>query len=713
MLIKRKSTDISKIALLFSLIIFTCVGCTLQGDIPASPPVAARIAHTDTLHGDVRVDNYYWLREKSNPGVIAYLEAENDYTAAMMKHTEPLQEKLYDELLGRIKETDLSVPVREDEYFYYSRTEEGKQYTFYARKKGSLEAPEEIVLNVNELAAEYEFFGLGAYATSPDHQLLVYSADTAGNELFTIRIKDLRTGELYPDEIPHTYYDVAWCNDNQTFFYCTLDEAKRPYKLYRHTLGDDPANDQLVFQEDDEMFWMEVRRTKSKAIILLSLESETTSEVWYLSADEPHGEFKIIQPRRKDLEYAVSHHGNRFLIVTNDDARNFKLVDAPVQSPARKNWRELIGHRDSVKIDKIDVFQDFLVVYERQAGLRQISIHDVHSGEVHRIEFPEPVYTTNGAGNPEYRSPTLRFSYSSLVTPKSIFDYDMQTRERELKKQEEVLGGYDPSQYESERIFATAANGIRIPISLVYRKGMVKDGSNYLMLYGYGSYGHSIEPRFSSHTLSLLDRGFIYAIAHVRGGGELGRWWYEQGKLLHKKNTFTDFIVCAEHLIAEGYTASGRLAIGGGSAGGLLIGAVVNMRPDLFAAAVADVPFVDVINTMADPSIPLTVIEYEEWGNPADKEYYEYMLSYSPYDQVEAKAYPNLLVTAGLNDPRVQYWEPAKWTAKLRSLKTEDNLLILKTNMGAGHMGASGRYDYLEEKAFEYAFILDRLGIPE
>ncbi|MFC1475697.1 S9 family peptidase [Candidatus Zixiibacteriota bacterium] len=709
----RRLKNIAWITGLWGLLVFVFIGCAQQSRILPSPPVAARIAHVDTLHGDVRVDHYFWLREKTNPEVIAYLEAENEYTAAKMKHTEPLQQKLYDELLGRIKETDLSVPVREDDYYYYSRTEEGKQYKIYARKKGSLEAAEDILLDVNQMAVGHKFFDIGADETSPDHQSLVYSVDTAGNELFTIHVKDLRTGELYPEEIPDTYYDVAWFNDNQTFFYCTLDEAKRPYRLYRHTLGDNPVNDQLIYQEDDEMFWMEVRRTKSKAYILLSLESETTSEVWYLSADTPGGKLKVVHPREQGLEYSVNHHGNRFQIVTNDNAQNFKLVDAPVTDPGKENWREVIAHRDSVKIDRIDVFKDYLVVYEREAGLRQLSIHNVHSGETHRVEFPEPVYTVYGGDNPDFNSRLLRFVYSSLVTPESVFDYDMQTRERELKKQDEVLGGYEPSAYQSERVFATAADGTRVPISLVYRKGLVKNGANYLMLRGYGSYGSSSEPKFSSYRLSLIDRGFIYAIAHIRGGGEMGRWWYEQGKLLQKKNTFTDFIACAEHLIAEKYTTKSRLAIYGGSAGGLLIGAVVSMRPDLFQAAVADVPFVDVVNTMADPSIPLTVIEYEEWGNPADREYYEYMLSYSPYDNVEVMAYPHLLITAGLNDPRVQYWEPAKWAAKLRSLKTDDNLLILKTNMGAGHMGASGRYDYLKEYAFEYAFILDRLGLIE
>jgi len=689
----------------------TVFSCTRSA--PPSPPVAAKSPHADTLHGDVRIDNYYWLRERSNPDVIAYLEAENEYTTAVMKHTEPLQQKLYDELLGRIKETDLSVPVKIDDYYYYKRTEEGKQYPIHVRKSGSLDAPEEIILDENALAAGFEYFSIDAFETSPDHQLLAYAADTSGSEQYTIYVKNLATGEMYADQIPHTYANIAWANDNRTIFYSTLDHAKRPDKLYRHTLGGDPQNDKLIYHEKDEAFWLYIHRTKSKAYLLLELASETTSEVHYLPADRPNGEFKVIHPRQDKLEYSVDHHDNRFLIVTNDNAQNFKLVAAPVTDPARKNWTEIIPHRAAVKIDRIDVFADFMAVYERENGLRQISVHDLVGMKTHRVEFPEEVYTFYTEDNPDFNSQLLRFTYTSMITPKSVYDYNMKTHERELKKQEEVLGGYDPTEYHTERIFATAADSTRIPISLVYRKGLVKNGANPLLLYGYGSYGSSSEPRFASSALSYLDRGFVYARAHVRGGGEMGRYWYEEGKLLHKKNTFTDFIACAEHLIAEGYTASDRLAIGGGSAGGLLIGAVVNMRPDLFKAAVADVPFVDVINTMADPTIPLTVIEYDEWGNPADEEYYRYMLSYSPYDNVAAQSYPNLLITAGLNDPRVQYWEPAKWTAKLRALKTGNNLLILKTNMGAGHMGASGRYNYLKEYAFEIAFVLDRLGITE
>jgi len=686
----------------------TLSGCTKQSAV--TPPVAARIPRGDTLHGDVRVDDYFWLREKSNPDVIAYLVAENEYTAAMMKHTKPLQKKLYGEFLRRIKETDFSVPVKIDDYYYYTRTEEGRQYKIHARKKASLDAPEEIILDVNKLAAGYDFFEIGAFEMSPNHRLLAYSVDTTGAEMYTIYVKDLLTGKLHPDEIPNTYYNIAWANDNKTIFYSVLDHAKRPHKLYRHTLGTKAKEDQLIYHEKEKAFWLKIQRTKSKAYLLLVLESQTTSEVHYLPAGNPAGDFTVIHSRQHQMEYSVDHRGDEFLIVTNDKAKNFRLMAVSTKHPEKENWAEVIPHRDAVKVDGIDVFKDYLIVYEREAGLRQISIHNLAEGATHRVDFPEPVYTCWRGDNPDFSSGVLRFTYTSLITPKSIYDYDMRSRARELKKQYEVLGGYDPAQYTSERILASATDGTRIPISLIYKKGTARDGTAPLLLRGYGSYGSSSDPRFSSHRLSLLDRGFVYAIAHVRGGGEMGRYWYEEGKLLKKKNTFTDFIACAEHLIAEEYTSRDRLAISGGSAGGLLIGAVVNMRPDLFEVVIADVPFVDVINTMSDPAIPLTVIEYEEWGNPHEKEYYDYMLSYSPYDNVAAREYPHLLITAGLNDSRVQYWEPAKWTAKLRALKTDNNLLLLKTNMDAGHMGLSGRYDYLEEIAFEYAFILDRLG---
>ena len=675
------------------------------------PPVAEMIPRLDVVQDEQRTDNYFWLRDKSNPKVIEYLEAENRYTEAVMKHTESFQEQLYQELLGRIKETDLTVPEKLDDYFYYTRTETGKQYRIDCRKQGSLDAAEEILLDGNVLAEGHDYMAIGAYEVSPNHQLLAYAVNTIGDEKFTLRVKDLSTGELLPDEVPNIYYGVEWANDNQTLFYTTLDDTKRPYKLHRHKLGSDSQEDALVYHETDESFYLHLGKTRSNAYLLMDLESNNTSEVHYLEADDPTGDFKVFQPRRREVEYSVEHHSDRFLIVTNADAKNFKLIEAPVTAPTEANWKEVIPHRESVKIDGVSPFQNHLVVYERENGLKQIRIFNLTTNAVDNVDFPEPVYTFWGGGNREFNTNTLRFNYTSLITPNSVFDYNMDTQTRELKKQEEVLGEYDPSRYESQRIFAKAADGTQVPISLVYKKGMTQDGNNPLFLAGYGSYGISLDPNFSSNRLSLLDRGFIVAIVHIRGGGEMGRPWYESGKLLHKKNTFTDFITCAEHLIAEKYTTCDKLAIQGGSAGGLLMGAVMNMRPDLFKAVLAHVPFVDALSTMLDASIPLTVIEYDEWGNPNEKAYYDYIRSYSPYDNVEAKNYPNLLVTAGLNDPRVHYWEPAKWTAKLRASKTDSNRLLLKTEMGSGHGGPSGRYDALRETAFEYAFILDVLEI--
>ncbi len=672
------------------------------------PPVAKASPKVDAVHGEERVDNYFWLRDKSNPEVIEYLEAENRYTDALMKHTEEFQETLYQELLGRIKETDLSVPEKIDDYFYYTRTEEGKQYPFYCRKKESLEADEEMLLDPNALAKGHEFLDIGDYKVSPNHQLLAYSADTSGAEIYSIYVKNLNTGELL-DEIPDTSFSIQWANDNHTLFYTTLDDTKRPYKLHRHCLGTHPKDDAEIYHEEDGSFYLHISKTRSKAYLLMGLDSVNTSEIHFLDADKPMGDFKVVHPREAELEYSVEHHSDKFFIVTNDNAKNFRLMEASIDDPAKANWKEVIPHRDIVKLDGVSAFQNHLVVYERESGLKKIRVFNLTTNEVHEVDFPEPVYTFWPGSNPEFNTNTLRFRYTSLVTSESVFDYDMDARTRELKKQEEVLGGYNPSRYESERIFARAKDGTMVPISLVYKKGLVKDGRNPLLLQGYGSYGASRDPSFSSNRLSLLDRGCVVAIAHIRGGGEMGRYWYEQGKLLHKKNTFTDFITCAEHLIAEKYTASDKLVIQGGSAGGLLMGAVTNMRPDLFHAVVAHVPFVDVVNTMLDSSIPLTVTEYEEWGNPNDKVYYDYMQTYSPYDNVEAKDYPNLLIIAGLNDSRVQYWEPAKWTAKLRALKTDDNLLLLKTEMESGHGGPSGRYDYLKEITFKYAFILDVL----
>ncbi|MBN1211115.1 MAG: S9 family peptidase [candidate division Zixibacteria bacterium] len=694
-----------------SMVLVAAVFISCSQQVKVDPPVAKIVPHVDTLAGLEITDDYFWLRDRENPDVITYLEAENAYTEAVMKHTEVLQDKLYKEMLGHIKETDLSVPVKIDDFYYYSRTEEGKQYSIFCRKKGSLEAAEEILLDVNVLAEGKDFMNLGVYEVSPNHKLLAFATDDKGNERYDLRIKNLETGELLPDAIDDISTSVEWANDNKTLFYTITDEAWRPYKVFRHKLGGDPAKDYLVYHEKDDAFFTGLGKTKSKKYLLIGLGSNTTNEYWYLDADNPTGKFKVIHPRQHMMEYNVDHHGDRFYILTNDNAKNFKLIQAPVADPSKKNWKEVIPQRDSVMLTGMDFFKDYMVVYYRENGLRQIDVTDFNTGKTHKIEFDEPVYAVYGDDNPDYNSELLRFSYQSMITPRSVYDYNMKTRERELKKQREVLGGYNPEDYRSERIFITARDGARVPVSMVYKKGMVKNGKNPFYLYGYGAYGINFDPWFSSNRLSLLDRGFIFALGHIRGSSAMGRGWYDDGKLLKKKNTFNDFIDVAEGLIAEKYTSSDKLIISGGSAGGLLVGAAVNMRPDLFKIVVADVPFVDIMNTMRDETLPLTVIEWEEWGNPHEKDYYDYMMSYSPYDNVEAKDYPNMFITAGLNDTRVNYWEPAKWTAKLRAMKTDRNRLLLKTNMGAGHGGASGRYDYLKEIALEYAFLLDVLGI--
>ena len=676
-----------------------------------NPPVAKMIPKDVSIHEDRRIDNYFWLRERNNPEVLDYLRSENAYTETVMKHTEDLQTKLYEEMKGRIKETDLTVPVKIDDYYYYSRTEEGKQYSISCRKHKSLDANEEILLDQNELAEGYDYFQLGAFQISPNHQLLAYSVDTTGSEQYTLCVKDLSTDSLLPDKISNTYYSVEWANDNQTLFYNILDEAKRPYKVFRHILGTDPEEDVLVYHEQDERFFLDIEKSKSKKYLFFVLESQVTSEVRYLDANNPTGRFEVIHPREHEHEYSVYHQGDRFLILTNDQAKNFRLMEAPITGPSRDNWKEFIPHREEVKLEYLDVFRDYLVVYERVNGLKKIRVMDLTKVTDYHLDFDEPVYVIYGGFNPDFNSTKLRFTYMSMITPRTVYDYDMVKKTKELKKQKEVLGGYDSSLYQTERIYATASDGKKVPMSILYNKRMEKNGKNPVYLYGYGAYGSTMDPYFSSNRFSLINRGFVFVIAHIRGGGYLGRSWYEDGKLLRKKNSFSDFISCAEHLIAEKYASPEHLVISGGSAGGLLIGAVVNMRPELFKAVVADVPFVDVVNTMLDPTIPLTVIEFEEWGNPADNAYYDYMKTYSPYDNVEAKDYPHLLITAGLNDPRVQYWEPTKWTAKLRAKKTDSNILLLKTNMGAGHGGPSGRYDYLKEIAFEYAFILDVLGM--
>jgi oligopeptidase B len=677
------------------------------------PPIAEKQPQVLELHGEQRVDNYFWMREQNNPKVIGYLEAENAYTNAMMQHTEALQTRLYEEMLSRIKETDLSVPYRKDDYYYYSRTEEGKAYPIFCRKKGSLDAPEQVLLDQNELAKEHEFLSLGVLQVSPNHQILAYSIDTSGAEQYTLFFLDLKTFELYPESIPETNYSLAWANDNKTVFYTKIDEANRPFQLFRHTLGNSVDEDALIYQESDDAYHLYVGKTRSQAYILMSLGSTITSEVHYLDANHPTDSFQLMHPRNTGVQYDVDHHSDDFYIVTNEEAINFKLMKTPVVSPAKENWQTVIPHREDVMLSGVSLFANYMAIYERKGGLPIGRVQNLSTQEEHNITFPEPTYNFYESSNPEFNTTILRFSYTSLITPQSVFDYDMETNERELKKETEVLGGYDRNQYKSEWLIATAKDGTQIPISIVYKQGIKKDGKNPLYLTGYGSYGVSYPASFSSNRLALLDRGIVFAIAHIRGGEEMGRKWYEDGKFLKKKNTFTDFIACAEYLIGEKWTSSDRLAISGGSAGGLLMGAVMNMRPDLFKVVVADVPFVDVVTTILDTSLPLSVMEWEEWGNPNDKVYYDYMKSYSPYDNVEAKDYPDTLIVAGLNDSRVKYWEPAKWTAKLRELKTDNNILLLKTNMGAGHGGASGRYESLKELAFEYAFVLDRLGLGE
>ncbi|MHA2370913.1 MAG: S9 family peptidase, partial [Candidatus Hodarchaeales archaeon] len=618
------------------------------------------------------------------------------------------------------KEDDASAPEKTGEYHYYTKTEKDKQYKKYYRKKIAGEAPEELLLDLNDLAARHKYMKLGAFKVSPSHELLAYSLDTEGSERYTIHIKNLKTGELLEERILNTSYGLEWANDNETIYYSVLNDQWRPFELYRHRLGTDPKADSLVYREEDEAFFLILEKARDHSFLLMTLKSNITTEVHYLDANNPEAESGVIHPRQRAMEYYVEHQRDHFLIRTNDGAQNFKLMRSPVKGPSKEYWEEVVAHRESVLLDEFEVFENYLVLHTREEGLKNIRIISLETQEEHVVMFPEEVYVCWKPQklelilHPEYKTNVLRFNYSSFITPDSVFDYNMDTHERTLLKQKEVLGGYDPSNYSSERVAAKAADGKTVYLSLMYKKGMERNGRNPLLMYGYGSYGYSIDPAFNSYRISLLDRGFIFAQAHIRGGSELGRQWYDDGKLLYKKNTFTDFIACAEHLIAEKYTSSEMLAIMGGSAGGLLMGTVVNMQPDLFQAVVAHVPFVDVINSMSDPSIPLTVIEFDEWGNPAqNKEHYDYMKSYSPYDNIEAKNYPHLLITSGLNDPRVQYWEPAKWTAKLRAIKTDDNRLLLKTHMAEGHGGKSGRYDAIKEIAFDYAFLIDSLGFIE
>ena len=681
-----------------------------EQSVVAQPPTAAKRPHTTEIHGYTLKDDYFWLREKSNPDVIKYLESENAYTEEVMKPTKALQETLYTEMLGRIKQTDLSVPSRIGEYFYYSRTEEGKQYPYMCRRKGSMEGGEEILLDLNALAAGHKYLGLGAYAVSDDGNWLAYSTDTTGYRQYSLHVKDLRKGEILSENIERVG-SVVWATDNKTLFYTTEDAvSKRSDKFWRHAVG--AAGSDLIYEEKSELFDLGAGRSLDKKVIFATSFARTSTEVRYLPADTPGAQAKIVLPREAEHEYDVDHYNGLFYITTNKGAKNFRVVTAPIDDPSEKNWTVFIDHNPAIKINGVSFFANHIVVSEREGGLTQLRIIDPKTRQSHRIATDEPDFALSLGSNPEFDTATVRFNYQSMVTPSSVYDYDVVSRERKLLKRQEVLGGYDPARYEAKRLWAVARDGTKVPISVVHRKGVALDGKAPLLLYGYGSYGASGAATFSSNRLSLLDRGVVFANAYIRGGGEMGEDWREQGRMMKKINTFHDFIDCAEYLVKSRYTAPDRLVIQGGSAGGLLVGAVTNMRPDLFKAVVSQVPFVDVINTMLDPSLPLTTSEYLEWGNPNEKPAFDYMMRYSPYDNVQPVNYPAMLVQVSLNDSQVPYWEGTKLVAKLRATKTDKNTLLLKANMGAGHGGSSGRYDALRETAFTYAFMLWQMGVP-
>ncbi|TMD00080.1 MAG: S9 family peptidase [Chloroflexi bacterium] len=674
-----------------------------------APPAPAQHPTVLTKHGDSRIDPYFWLRQRANPEVVAYLQAENEHTDAAMAPMAGLQEQLYQEIVARIQQTDTSPATFFKGWWHYVRTVEGLDYEILCRRRESMEAPEEVELDANELGRGHDYFELGLTERSPDENILAYAVDVTGNELHELRFRDLTTGRDLEDVLEGVYYGSAWSADSKTFFYVKTDKAMRPHQVWRHTLGLPTADDVLVLQEDDERFELSVEMTKSERYIIFTSSSQVTSESRYLRSDEPAAEPVLIEARRHGIEYSVDHQEDDFLILTNDGARNFRLMTAPVAHPDRASWRELVPERAGVRLNAIDVHARHVVLGQRSDGLQRLEVLDSTSGELHIVEQPDAAYTAFAGSNPVYESTVMRFYYTSLNAPWSTFDYDMNTRERTLVKEQPVPGGYNRADYVTDRLWATAPDGVLVPLSIVYRRGLVRSGANPTMLYGYGAYEIPSDPMFDAARISLLDRGFVYAIAHVRGGGEMGREWYEEGKFLNKTNTFDDFIACGLELIKQGYTNPRKLAIRGRSAGGLLIGAVVNARPDLFACAVAQVPFVDVLTTMLDESIPLTVNEYEEWGDPNDPEFYEYMKSYSPYDNVHRAPYPALLVTAGLNDPRVPYWEPAKWVAKLRPATLSARPILLKTDLGSGHSGPSGRYESWREEAFVSAFVVDQL----
>ncbi|MFT5166661.1 MAG: oligopeptidase B [Saprospiraceae bacterium] len=728
-----KMFSILKLSFFTGVLFVSCTNDTINetkkknvismNEINVAPPIAKKEAKELIVHGDTRVDNYYWMKlsdEQKNAEnlddqtqeVVDFLNAENDFTKSKLKHTESFQEKLYEEIVGRIKQDDESVPYKDKGYYYITRYEEGKEYPIFSRKKETLEAPEEIMLNVNELAKDYSYFSAAGLSVSPDNKMLAYGEDTLSRRIYIIKFKNLETGEMIDDVIPNTTGRAVWANDNKTLFYSVKDASLRSYKIFKHILGTDAAKDVEIYHEKDETFGTYVYKTKSDKYLVIASSQTLSSEYRTLDANTPNGEFKIFQPRERNLEYSIAHYNDKFYVRTNMDAKNFRLMETPETATSKDNWKEVIANRDDVLLEGMDIFKDYLVLSERKAGITNIRIRP-WKGEEHYIAFKEDAYMAYISVNPEFDTETLRLGYTSMTTPNSTFDYDMKTKEMTLLKETEVLGGFDSNNYKSERFFVTARDGQKVPVSLVCRKDTKLDGSAPLLLYGYGSYGNSLDPYFSSVRLSLLDRGFVYAIAHIRGGEEMGRQWYENGKLLKKKNTFTDFIDCGKYLVENKYAAKDKLFAMGGSAGGLLMGAIINMEPDMWRGVVAAVPFVDVVSTMLDEDIPLTTGEFDEWGNPKIKEYYDYIKTYSPYDNVEAKNYPNMLVTTGYHDSQVQYWEPAKWVAKLRDMKTDKNSLLLHTNMEAGHGGASGRFARYKETALEYVFILDLVGINE
>ena len=683
------------------------ISCNQSNKNTMKQPQAKMIAKKLTKHNHSRIDNYYWLNDRENPKVIDYLNAENAYTKNVMQNTEALQTEIYNEIVGRIKQKDVSVPYDYNGYSYFTKFEIGKEYPSFCRKKLMDDDSKEVTfLDGNKLAEGHSYFHIGDWEFSADNKLIAYSLDTVSRRKYDIYFKNIESGKQYDEIISNTTGNVVWANDNQTVFYEVKDHTLRSYRIYKHKIGTSVKSDKLIYEEDDSTFDVEVYSTKSQKFIVISSESTLSTECRILDADNPDGDFRIFQTRMPDVEYSIDHQSGRFLVLTNYEAVNFRLMEVDEKNTGIENWKEIIPAREDVLVEEVDVFSDFFVVTERKNGLPKFRIFSTNDNSDHYLNFGEDDYYVESAANPEFNSQKLRYRYTSLKTPLTVYDYNMIDRDQTLLKQQEVVGGYNPNEYITERKYATARDGVKVPISIVYKKGFEINGKSPLLLYAYGSYGYSIESVFRSSRLSLLDRGFAYAIAHVRGGEEMGRQWYEDGKMLNKKNTFYDFIDCGEYLISENYTSPNKMFALGGSAGGLLVGAVVNYRPNLFKGVIAAVPFVDVVTTMLDESIPLTTSEYDEWGNPNEKEYYDYMLSYSPYDQVEAKNYPALLITTGLHDSQVQYWEPAKWVAKLREMKTDDNLLLLKTNMDFGHGGASGRFKQHKETALEYAFML-------